>query len=226
MNAITCTSAVRKAVTTTASLSDLWTEAYAAIAKDVAGGATYRDISDALKGDGLKVSKDLVGDMAIAASLTCHGKVFADAHAAKVGTGRIMFAHTLVTNARTARGVAYVRAAIATLDGLTGDDLAKVMAKVVRELHAAKRETKVTEPTEPTEPTAPTEPETETEPTAPTVKETDNAGRLAAMMHPLEKVIATYATDTPDADTVTAFLAAASRLAKLHKASAETAQAV
>lgn len=142
MNArITSVAAITAAHKATTSLAGLWADAYAATAKDVAGGASLRDISDALRKAGVKASKDIVGDFALAATLTA-SPFFAAAHADKVGADRIMLPHSLVTRARTARGVAYVRTVLASLDGLEGDDLEKATRKAVRELHAAKREAK------------------------------------------------------------------------------------
>lgn len=138
---ITSVAAIATAHKATTSLAGLWADAYAATAKDVQAGATLRDISDALRKAGVKASKDIVGDFALAASLTA-SPFFAAAHADKVGADRIMLPHSLITKARTARGVAYVRTVLASLDGLEGDDLEKATRKAVRDLHAAKREAK------------------------------------------------------------------------------------
>lgn len=226
MNArITSVAAISAAHKATTSLSGLWADAYAATAKDVEGGATLRDISDALRKAGVKASKDIVGDFALAATLTA-SPYFAAAHAEKVGADRIMLPHSLVTKARVARGVAYVRGVLATLEGLEGEDLEKATRKAVRDLHAAKREAKPDPQDEATtgeetgEETAPT-----TEEAAPAKDEATSDTRLASVIKPLERVIADWQSgaDIPTPEAVTAFLAVAARLATMGRDSAKVA---
>lgn len=52
-----------------------------------------------------------------------------------------MRAHSLIAKARKARGVAYVRSVLASLDVEDPDALAKAIKAAVRDLDAAKRET-------------------------------------------------------------------------------------
>lgn len=228
MNTLKSTNAVAAAIRATEGLTTTWSEAYAAIAADRQGGATLRDIADGLKRAGVKVSKDLVGDMELAHALTVHGAAFTAAHskamqATSRGSGfAIMLPHSLITKARLARGIAYVRATLATLDGLTGDDLIAAMGKAVGTLHAAKREA-----------TPDTGEETTGEETAETVSEetvsdatpTTLAEILAAagsLLAGAEKRLT--AGETVTASERDAFMAQAARVAGLLKA--ETAVAV
>ena len=138
--------ALSTAIQATAGLSEVWESAYAAIAADRAAGVSLRDIAADVKAAGVKAGKDLIGDMELASRLTCHGATFQAAHSKAMasksrGAGlAIMLPHSLITKARLARGKGYVEATLATLDGLTGDDLVKAMGKAVGALHAAKKE--------------------------------------------------------------------------------------
>ncbi len=226
MNArITAVAAIAAAHKATTSLSGLWADAYAATAKDVEGGATLRDISDALRKAGVKASKDIVGDFALAATLTA-SPYFAAAHAEKVGADRIMLPHSLITKARVARGVAYVRGVLATLEGLEGEDLEKATRKAVRDLHAAKREAK---PDPQDEATTGEETGEEAAPTmeeaAPAEDEATSDTRLSSVIKPLERVLADWqsGTDIPSPEAVTAFLAVAARLVTMARDSAKVA---
>lgn len=123
------------------SLSVKWAEAYAQAHADMLQpGANVRDLGKAITKAGFKCGKDLAGDFVLAHGLTVHGATFTAALAKHLGEGKVMRAHSLITKARNARGVAYVRSVIASLDGLEEDALAKAIAKAIRELDAAKRE--------------------------------------------------------------------------------------
>lgn len=142
MNAITYTAAaaVTKASNAESAIGGLWADAYAGAARDIDAGGNLRDMAAAITRAGVKCSKDTAGDYVMAHALTIHGSVFDDALAARIGEGRVMRAHSLIAKARKARGVAYVRAVLATLETDDDDALAKAMSKAVRDLDAAKRE--------------------------------------------------------------------------------------
>lgn len=144
MNAITYTAAaaVTKASNAESAIGGLWADAYAGAARDIDAGGNLRDMAAAITRAGVKCSKDTAGDYVMAHALTIHGSVFDDALAARIGEGRVMRAHSLIAKARKARGVAYVRAVLATLDVDDDDALAKAMTKAVKDLDAAKREPK------------------------------------------------------------------------------------
>ena len=132
---------VAQATKADATIADLWAKAYADAARDIERGGDLRGMADAITKAGTKCSKDTAGDYVLAHSLTVHGSVFADALAARIGEGKVMRAHSLIAKARKARGVAYVRSVLASLDVEDADALTKAMGKAVRELDAAKRET-------------------------------------------------------------------------------------
>lgn len=140
---ITYTAAAKVAAATKAdaSIAGMWADAYAAAAHDMSNGGELRGLADAITKAGTKCSKDTAGDYVLAHSLTVHGDTYTAALADRIGEGKVMRAHSLIAKARKARGVAYVRSVLASLDGHEDTDaLAKAMAKAVRELDAAKRE--------------------------------------------------------------------------------------
>jgi hypothetical protein len=102
----------------------------------MASGSTTRELSDAYAKAGHKASNDLVSCYAIAWQLVRHGDVFTDAVA-----GSLQLPHSLVLSAKKARDIKYVRATIALLDGVEGEELVKVMKRVIRELNAKPRKT-------------------------------------------------------------------------------------
>lgn len=124
------------------SLSVKWAEAYAQAHADMTqSGANLRDLGQAITKAGFKCGKDLAGDFVLSHGLTVHGATFTAAMAKHLGEGKVMRAHSLITKARNARGVGYVRGVIATLEGLEDEALAKAISKAIRELDAAKRQT-------------------------------------------------------------------------------------
>lgn len=132
---------VADAVRAESGLAIKWAEAYAQAHADMLQpGANVRDLGQAITKAGYKCGKDLAGDFVLAHGLTVHGAAFVAAMAKHLGEGKVMRAHSLVTKARNARGVAYVRSVIASLDGLEDEALAKAIAKAIRELDAAKRD--------------------------------------------------------------------------------------
>jgi hypothetical protein len=133
LNSVT---AVVSADRATSALGGLWTEAYRLTAQDMASGSTTRELSDAYAKAGHKASNDLVSCYGIAWSLVRHGDVFTDAVA-----GSLQLPHSLVLSAKKARDIKYVRATIALLDGVEGEELVKVMKRVIRELNAKPRKT-------------------------------------------------------------------------------------
>lgn len=134
---------VADAIRAESSLTVKWAEAYAQAHADMQqSGANLRDLGQAITKAGVKCGKDLAGDFVLAHGLTVHGATFIAALAKHLGEGKVMRAHSLITKARNARGVGYVRGVIATLEGLEDDALAKAIAKAIRELDAAKRQKK------------------------------------------------------------------------------------
>lgn len=132
---------VADAVRAESSLSIKWAEAYAQAHADMTQPeANLRDLGQAITKAGFKCGKDLAGDFVLAHGLTIHGAAFTAAMTKHLGEGKVMRAHTLITKARNARGVAYVRGVIASLEGLEDEALAKAIAKAIRELDAAKRQ--------------------------------------------------------------------------------------
>ena len=133
---------VADAIRAESSLAVKWAEAYAQAHADMQqAGANLRDLGQAITKAGVKCGKDLAGDFVLAHGLTVHGATFIAALAKHLGEGKVMRAHSLITKARNARGVGYVRGVIATLEGLEDEALAKAIAKAIRELDAAKRQT-------------------------------------------------------------------------------------
>lgn len=142
MTNYTAAAKVAAATKADASIAGLWADAYAAAAYDIANGGELRGLADAITKAGTKCSKDTAGDYVLAHSLTVHGDTYTAALADRIGEGKVMRAHSLIAKARKARGVAYVRSVLASLDDHEDtDSLAKAMTKAVRELDAAKRET-------------------------------------------------------------------------------------
>lgn len=242
---ITCSAAVAKALSTTASLSDIWGEAYAAIAGDVARGATYREISDALKKDGSKVSPTVVGDYALAARLTVYGKDYdsalVTARTKKKSDGTLvppvslMFAHSIITGARNSRGMGYVRGALDSLDAAisesdtSADAVRKILADTLRDLLAEKRaekkdkkddtpDTPDTEDQEPGEETVTPEPVT---PDAVQASLSEVLVAAAALLAGAERRLT--AGETVTAAERDAFMARASRVAGLLRADSAVA---
>lgn len=213
---------VAKAAKADASIADMWATAYADAARDIERGGELRGMADAITKAGTKCSKDTAGDYVLAHSLTVHGSVFADALADRIGEGKVMRAHSLIAKARKARGVAYVRTVLASLDVEDADALAKAMAKAVRELDAAKREVP---------PAPPVEGEGEGEGVegvegegVETVVPTVDA-MLAAVVGPTAKLVeAIEAGEFPtDADALDRWLGAVARIARATKAAKDAA---
>lgn len=143
MTTITYTAAAKVAAATKAdaTIAGLWADAYSAAATDIDAGGNLRDLAAAITKAGTKCSKDTAGDYVLAHALTSHGSVFDAALSDRIGEGRVMRAHSLIAKARKARGIAYVRSVLASLDVEDTDALAKAMKAAVRDLDAAKRET-------------------------------------------------------------------------------------
>jgi hypothetical protein len=133
LNSVTAVVSADKA---TSALGGLWVNAYRLTFEDMASGSTTRELSDAYAKAGHKASNDLVSCYAIAWGLVKHGEVFNEAV-----SGSLQLPHSLVLSAKKARDIKYVRSTIAQLDGLEGEELVKVMKRVVRELNAKPRKT-------------------------------------------------------------------------------------
>lgn len=242
---IKCTTAVRKAHDTTAGLSALWHAAYDAVASDVAAGASLRDISDALKAVGVKASKDLVRDYDLASRLTVYGSDYDAALVAArtkkrtdgtlVLPSSIMFAHSVITGARTSgRGVRYV---IATLDAMdtaigdsdmTGDAVRKIIEAALRDLLAEKRAQKKEEKKDDDTPDTPDTPDMDDEEPgeepAASGEPATLAGCLAAaaaLLKGIERRL--EAGETVTAEERDAFMSRASRVAGLLRADSAVA---
>lgn len=142
----TSAKAVAQATQADTTVRELWAHAYSSASADMqTEGANLRDMAQAITKAGFKCSKDTAGDFVLAHSLTIHGVIFESALSARIGAGKVMRAHSLIANARKARGVEYVRSVLRTLEHDPADneeDLAKAMKKAVRDLDAAKREQK------------------------------------------------------------------------------------
>jgi len=133
LNSVTAVVSADKA---TGALGGLWATAYRLTADDMASGSTTRELSDAYAKAGHKASNDLVSCYGLAWQLVQHGDVFTEAVA-----GSLQLPHSLILSAKKARDIKYVRATLALLNGIEGEELAKVMKRVVRELSAKPRKT-------------------------------------------------------------------------------------
>jgi hypothetical protein len=138
----TSAQAVSNASQADAAIGGLWAQAYLSADIDMRKpGANLRDMAQAITATGVKCSKDTAQAYVLAHQLTAHGKVFDDALSAKIGAGKVMRAHSLITQARKERGIEYVRGCLSALSegDMTLDETVKAMTKVVRELLAAKK---------------------------------------------------------------------------------------
>lgn len=233
--ALASVTAIAKAIEVTAQVSDYWAVAYSAVAGDLSGGHSARDISAALQAAKIKANKDTVTDYGRAHRLTVHPQYAAALVAARTSKKKdgtvvvesgILFAHTIIADARKGRGVPYVDGVLSTMEAAIADGKpsAEALESALRSLRAAKRP-KAVKPASETEPT--TGDEETSEETAPTTGN-DSAtsdSRLAATIKPLERVIADWmaGTDVPSQEAVTAFLAVASRIATMGKARKDAA---
>ena len=209
---------VAQAAKADATIADLWAKAYADAARDIERGGDLRGMADAITKAGTKCSKDTAGDYVLAHSLTVHGVVFADALAARIGEGKVMRAHSLIAKARKARGVAYVRSVLASLDVEDTDALTKAMGKAVRDLDAAKREPSKVEG-ETVEGEGVESGEGETVEGVETVVPTVDA-MLASVMGPTAKLVELIESGEfpTDADALDRWLTAVARIARAAKA--------
>lgn len=233
--------AVALAYEKTGELSDYWTAAYAAVAGDLGAGHSTRDISAALQAAKVRANKDTVSDYGRAHRLTVHPQYTAALVAARTSKKKdgtvvvesgLVFAHTIVADARKGRGATYVDGTLATMEAAIADGkpAAEAVEAALRSLRAAKRP-KAVKPAgaDETGKTDETGDETgeETAETAPTTVKDDSTSdsRLAATIKPLEKVLADWqaGTDVPSPDAVTAFLAVAARIATMGKARKDAA---
>lgn len=232
--------AVALAYEKTGELSDYWTAAYAAVAGDLAAGHSTRDISAALQAAKVRANKDTVSDYGRAHRLTVHPQYAAALVAARTSKKKdgtvvvesgLVFAHTIIADARKGRGATYVDGTLATMEAAIADGKPEVeaMEAAIRSLRAGKRP-KAVKPAGADETGKTDETGEETgEETAPTTGKDDSTSdsRLAGATGPLERVIADWQSgaDIPSPEAVTAFLAVARRLATLDKKRKEAAAA-
>lgn len=236
--------AVALAYEKTGELSGHWTAAYAAVAGDLEAGHSTRDISAALQAAKVKANKDTVSDYGRAHRLTVHPDYAAALVAARTSKKKdgtvvvesgLVFAHTIIADARKGRGATYVDGTLSTMEAAIADGKSAVEAleAAIRSLRAAKRP-KAIKPAGADEKGKTDETRDETgeetvEETAPTTSKDDSTSdsRLAGATGPLERVVADWISgaDIPSQETVTAFLAAAKRLATLDKRRREAAAA-
>jgi hypothetical protein len=231
--ALASVTAIAKAIEVTAQVSDYWAVAYSAVAGDLSGGHSARDISAALQAAKIRANKDTVTDYGRAARLTVHPQ-YADAlvaartskkkDGAVVVESGLLFAHTIIADARKGRGVPYVDGVLSSMEAAIADGkpAADALESALRSLRAAKRPKAVKPAAETTDPAT----EETDETTVPEVlagvtgkDEATSDSRLAAATGPLERVIADWqaGTDVPSPEAVTAFLMVARRLATLDK---------
>ena len=171
----TSAQAVSNASQADAAIGGLWAKAYLSATLDMhMPGANLRDMAQAITATGVKCSKDTAQAYVLAHQLTAHGKVFEDALSAKIGAGKVMRAHSLITQARKERGIEYVRGCLSALSegDMSEEDTVKAMAKVVKELIAAKKAAKK-DPKDPgKDPEDPTDPGKDPEDPTPPAKAT------------------------------------------------------
>ena len=220
--------AVAKAYAETAKVSDYWADAYAAVAGDLEAGHSVRDISAALQSAKVKANKDTVSDMARAHRLTRHGAYAAGLAAARtnkdgVTESGLLFAHTIIADARKGRGAQFVDGVLSTLESAIADGKpeAEALESAIRSLRAGKRP-KAVKPAAETDAATGEESGEETAPTtgeeAPR-EETTATAKLDAMIKPLAAILQGWERDgnAPDTATVDAFLAVARRMATVQK---------
>lgn len=216
---------VADAVRAESGLAIKWAEAYAQAHADMLQpGANVRDLGQAITKAGFKCGKDLAGDFVLAHGLTVHGATFTAAMAKHLGEGKVMRAHTLITKARNARGVAYVRSVIASLDGLEDEALGKAIAKAIRELDAAKRDVPNPKPEPTVEDVEGDEGDEGDEPETPEApKATTPATKAASILGVWESLVEDYRAGADGAeDAVLAVLRAVAPIAR-ERAKAEAA---
>lgn len=235
--------AVALAYEKTGELSGHWTAAYAAVSGDLEAGHSTRDISAALQAAKVKANKDTVSDYGRAHRLTVHPDYAAALVAARTSKRKdgtvvvesgLVFAHTIIADARKGRGATYVDGTLSTMEAAIADGkpAAEALEAAIRSLRAAKRPKAVKPAAPPADPSTGDETGEETAPTvetAPTTGKDDSTSdsRLAGATGPLERVIADWQSgaDIPSPEAVTAFLAVARRLATLDKKRKEAAAA-